>query len=262
MLRVPTLSFTPEERLDTLRTIHDLRVRLGTVRRQLESQPEAGDLLDQEDELVLDLWIQRQLYSDGVPVIDISRCPFTGVRLSYPIDTDGLDGPWWDYEDPLRPAFSPPPSAYAITGAVELADELESAPFVASPGPGRPYVIPRLLEAENSVAVLSSIPIGPHRGFAIVYFGFPAAPERPVVNEWASDRCFFTGMRGEPSWDSRPLGAEQLDFRLKPWLEQDRLLWIAPGDGDLAVQRGPDGCPYLNVTGPPDLQWIFEGMLQ
>lgn len=262
MLAVPSISFSVEERQDILASTIRLRAELDSLRRSLGQNEDNPDLLAQEDDLVDDLLALRSQYADGTPVVDLSRCPFTGLRFSYPIDTFGLDGPWWDYGDPVRPDFSPLPSVYAITGAVALRGELESMPFVAAPGPGRPYVIPRLLETQGSAAVISSLAIGAHQGYAILYYSFPAEPGRPVVDEWASDRWYFDVSVDGPGWEARPLVAEELDFELGPWITNEKLYWIAPGDEELIPYKGTDECPYLDLQGGTDLQWLFEGSLQ
>jgi hypothetical protein len=259
VLTIPSVSFSPQVRQDLLAELDRLRAELDELRPRLDADEDNDDLLLAEDALIDQLLELRLHYADGLPVADLSRCPFSGLRFGYPLDSFGLDGPWWDYGDPVRPDYPLPASVYAITGAVALNGAPEPASFVASPGPVVPYVIPRLLDLDGSVAVLSSLPIGPHAAYAIIYYSHPAAPGRPVVNEWASNRWYFNSLVDEPGWDSQPLLAEQLDFNLEPWLAGERLLWIAPGDPNLVPHKGVEGCPYLDLVGTTEPQWLYEG---
>lgn len=260
MLNLPTLPFTRESRQVLLEDMQTLETALQRMREKIERQGERETSLVKEDAITARLLALRDLYRWQTPVHPVARCPYTGIELHLSIDSIGLDGPWWDVEDPVRVPQDVPLTTFALTGAVELAGSIEFTRHTVRPGPGAPYVLPRLLEQPDTTAVLCSLPIGEHRGYVITYFGFPPSSERPVVDEWG--RLGWDIQRGEsPGWDSHPLLIEDCDFKLEPWLEQNRLLWLDPGDESLTLRSGVKGCPYLNLKGRTSLQTLFEGRL-
>jgi hypothetical protein len=127
---------------------------------------------------------------------------------------------------------------------VYLGAELEWFPFLCKPGPEVPFVIPRILEVEGMRAVISQVPIGPHRGYAIVYFAEDPPETLERFNTWgAGSYETFAG------WDSVVEDAESLDFELEPWVESGKLLWIAPGDKRLELRGEAEACPYFGLEG-------------
>lgn len=260
MLHLATLPFTATGRQSCLDRLDRLTADLAHIREDIEHEGESDASLQQEEGLIAALLAQRALYREQTPIIPLSRCPYTGLELHYSIDTFGLDGPWWDVEEPVRALQGFPPTAYALTGAIALHEPYEFTQHIVSSGPGAPYVIPRMLAGEDTAAVLSSVPIGHHQGYAITYFGYPPRDDRPVVDEW--------GCRGwdiqrgiSPGWDSHPLALEDCDFDLAPWIQSGRLLWIETGDSGLSLQAGIDTCPYLGLKGNRRLQTLYEGRL-
>jgi hypothetical protein len=260
MLQIPALPFTQESRQSLLDEWSSLVNQLQKLRREIEQEGETEELLYQEDWLIAQVLTHRELYAEQTPSHPLSRCPFTGIELHLSIDTFGLDGPWWDFDDPVRQGTIFPETTFALTGAIELHSKIEFTRHIVYPGPGAPYVIPRLLAGDDTAAVLSSLPIGRHHGFAITYFGYPPHPERPIVDEWG--RQGWTILRGRsPGWDTYPPVSEECDFELAPWLEQGKLLWIEPDDSTLTLQQGAEDCPYLNLKGKRTLQTLYEGGL-
>src|SRR4051794_34893741 len=63
-------------------------------------------------------------YRRGVPVVPISRCPFTQDVLRHSFDFFGLDGLWWNYDDPVRPVEDLLATYFALTGSVWLQAEV------------------------------------------------------------------------------------------------------------------------------------------
>lgn len=198
----------------------------------------------------------REEYARGVPVLPISRCPLTNEVLHHSIDTLGPDGLWWDYESPCRPPESVPVSFVGLTGALRPSGPIEYSPFLVRPGPSVPFVIPRILEA-GAVAVLSTVPVGAHTGFSVAYFS-QAGVDTTLFNEWGAN-SYRRYVRGEAvSWDAAA-DADAMDFDLAPWLDRRLLGWIAPGDPDLTVRHGIEGCPYLDLPGSRAAQRIQYG---
>jgi hypothetical protein len=194
-------------------------------------------------------------YEAALPVPAIARDPYSAEPLTYPIDTGGLDGLWWRYDSPVRPPEEDelPDGVFALTGALRLGDRIEQFPFLCKPGPEAPFVIPRILAHDTVRAVVSELPVGPHTGYAIVYFSNDP-PEIPRFNTWGTD--LYVTYRG---WDSVVEDAEPLDFDLEPWVESEKLLWIAPGDSTLELRAGTNGCPYLDLPGRRNFVRIQAG---
>jgi len=186
----------------------------------------------------------RRRYERGLPVVALSRCPFTDEVLHHSIDHHGLDGLWWDHQSPVRPVETVPATFVGLTGALQLGGPLEYTPFLVKPGPAVPFVVPRILDA-GAVAVLSRIVIGAHTGFVIAYFA-ESSPEVPLFDEWGhnSHRRYRDGVA--VGWDHTDDQAA-MDFDLEPWLESEQVVWIEPDDGDLQMWSGTDDCPYLDL---------------
>ncbi len=207
------------------------------------------------------------MYRDNLPVRTIARCPFTGLAILYPIDDAGLDGPFWDFHNPVRTRGLRPGTCYGITGAMSLSAAFDYVPHVAIVGPSIPYVIPRLLEVEGSKAVLSSLQIGEHTGYIVTYFAPPGTVgEVPTTDEWGTARWPGVDEHGGSIWtstyklyqetDYAPLD-EDRDPDLTPWIKAGRLGWVAPGDDTVESRWGVDDCPYLDLEGSLDSQWVM-----
>jgi hypothetical protein len=197
----------------------------------------------------------EERYLETLPEPEISRSPHTGEVFRHSLDTGGLDGPWWRYENPLRPIGEElPETVVAFTGAVKLNEPVEVFPFLCKPGPEAPFVIPRLLRAESVRAVVSQMPIGRHVGYPIVYFAEDPPETLQRFNTWGADR-YETYL----GWDSVPEGSVELDYDLAPWVERGKLLWISPGDDRLVLQLGADRCPYFDLPGRRGFMRIQAG---
>ena len=59
----------------------------------------------------------RDEYENWLPVVPLSRCPFTGETVDYCIDLMGLDGLWWNYDAPVRRTGELPPAYLPWTGS-------------------------------------------------------------------------------------------------------------------------------------------------
>ena len=191
----------------------------------------------------------REEYRARVPLLRVSRCPFSGAVIRHSVDTLGLDGLWWNHADPVRPEESLPPTFFALTGAVQLWDPVGASPFLCNPGPDAPYVLPRLLANTNLRAVVSSCAVGHHRAFAIVYTADPVPTDMARVNTWGAGHYTFHDRDGRLCRTSWEPSIEDADFDLAPWIRSGRLLWIAPDDATLQLRSVVSGCPYLSVGG-------------
>lgn len=222
-----------------------------------------------EEQLVgMDNEIQELLclYMDGLPLRDLSRCPFTGEKLSMVIDDMGLDGLWWNYDAPKRPENKLPITWYALDGALKLNSDPERAPFLCSPGPDVPFILPRLLEYIQVKAVISTIQIGAHTAYPIFYFADPMLYGEKRVNDWGTARYWETGSMIPELWSpgeyiSLTPDTNEYDFDLEPWIKAGKLLWIAPGDDTLTLHGHVSGCPYLDLQGSRRLKYIRNGIV-
>lgn len=203
-------------------------------------------------------------YLEGLPVRDLSRCPFSGEKLSVAIDDLGLDGLWWNYDAPKRRSNKLPATYFALDGALKLEGEPEKAPFPCSPGPDVPFVLPRLLAFIQVKAVISSIKIGSHTAYPIVYYADPMLCGEKRVNDWGTQRYWEPESIIPELWTpgqyiSLPPDSDEYDFDLASWIKTGKLLWIAPGDESLTLHGHVNGCPYLNLPGSRSLKLIQNG---
>lgn len=197
-------------------------------------------------------------YAEAVPRLPIARCPFTGSVVHHSCDDAGLDGLWWRWQSPVRPEESLPRTFWALTGAVSIAPSPEPAPFLCKPGPGIPFVLPALLASPPVKAVVKSFQVGRHTAWAITYFVAVPGLVLPRPAAWGSAESRWTADDGRQRWDV-PEDEMELDFRLGPWLQSGKLLWIAPGDENLVLRTGVQGCPYLDLEGEVRPQYVQFG---
>lgn len=250
--------FTKSERELLLEEYEQVKIKI----RSLQSSP--GDdttqvqaSLQRLNTRKKELWDE---YRERLPRVPLARCPFTGQMVLHSFDPYGIDGLWWNYEGADRPTFEDLPSTFcAMTGALKLSREIELTSFLVKPGPGVPYVIPRLLEQETVKAVLYSLPVGNHTGYAIVYF-----TEFPITgvkwpNHWGLS--YYSSGRSGPDfrWYETYDDEDTLDFELEPWIRNGKLQWIFCGDGAMVLHSSITNCPYLNLAGTREILRIQSG---
>ncbi|WP_159850494.1 hypothetical protein [Nocardia sp. CY41] len=197
-------------------------------------------------------------YRDLLPAVTIARCPSTGATVDYPIDVYDLDGWFWEYDAPIRRPPTLPATWLAMTGAMRLGEPIPDTEHRRRPGPGVPYVIPRLLNCPDVRAVLTELAIGPHTGWVITYFG-PLPTGVPLENTWGTSSYSVHQNGTWLGWDSHESPLAELDFALRPWLQANRLLWIAPNDHTATLRDSLTDCPYLGLEGPHHRASIVRG---
>lgn len=196
----------------------------------------------------------------------VTRCPFTGNVVEMSVDMDGIDGLWWNSDNPIRLDISAPKTFFAYDGAMKLNQSLEKTPFTVAPGPDSPFVLPRLLSFDQVKAVISQIQVGEHIGYLMTYFCDPFLVYEPRINDWGTNRY----------WESNPLPGDfstpgkwipldplksEMDFDLTHWMQKGKLMWIKPGDTSLRVRSSINSCPFLQLEGKRELQVIKQGEL-
>jgi len=219
---------------------------------------ESGDA-DRVDELGDRIDVVRERYTALLPPRTVARCPYTNAPVEWPLDDAGLDGWFWRYDAPARRLPAVPSTWTAMTGAMSLRGPLAPVPFECRPGPGVPFVVPRLLSAAGARAVIAEVPVGRHVGWAITYFG-TQPPVDYLVRLWGAPRCpVVDGAGGWSGWVTPDDGVADYDFDLAPWLASGQLRWIAPGDPHAELRTGVEECPFVGLAGPREPQSIFQG---
>ncbi len=203
------------------------------------------------------------IYLESLSKQAISRCPFTGNVFKISIDKEGLDGLWWNNSAPKRKSEQFIETFYAIDGALKLEEDVEKFPFLCTPGPDIPYVIPRLLEYDQIKAVVSQIKIGKHTAYPIIYFADPMLYYEKRVNDWGSNYYWEEGNVIEEiltpgNFVSLELETDR-DYDLGKWIKKGKLLWISPTDGKLQLHSYVEGCPYINMQGSENDKFIQNG---
>jgi hypothetical protein len=199
-------------------------------------------------------------YLELLPEVALARSPHTGKAVRLKIDTGGLDGWYWRYDAAERQHPEPMPADWvAMNGAMRLAEPVENTPFQVVPGPGVPFVVPRLLRKKKARAVVAELRVGAHTGWAITYFGSKES-DVELVNEWGSTRHDVYDDNGAwRGWDESIERLSDYDFDLERWLRSGRLLWISPDDESAALREGSDGCPYLDLPGERRFAYVQHG---
>jgi hypothetical protein len=198
-------------------------------------------------------------YVAGVPIVSLSRCPFTGQVFETSLDIFGIDGLWWAYDYDYRPYVEPIPTFFAWTGAMQLDGPIPSWSLKAMVGPSAPFVLPRILEHPHVRAVVSSVLIGEHIGFPIVYYASPLPHDLERVDDWGHRFHSYLRPDGSPTSAHSVQDPNEQDFELGPWIEQGKLSWIEPGDLRLDVRSGLEHCPYLDLPGERRRRYVQEG---
>jgi len=198
-------------------------------------------------------------YVDAVPIVRLSRSPISGGVFETSLDTIGIDGLWWAHDHLYRPYVEPEATFFAWTGAVQLDGPPPTWSLKAMVGPGVPFVLPRMLEHPNMRAVASSVLIGEHVGYPIVYFASPTPHDLVRVDDWGHSSYSFVRADGSPGALHAVQHAAEKDFELRPWLESGKLSWIAPGDLGLELRTGVEGCPYVGLEGERGRQYFQRG---
>ncbi len=259
--------FTDTERRLLVQALLEARRKLDAATWELDRPdgPTAGELRSAEeayDQARSRLGGLVAVYEARLPRVALSRSPFTGRVLPYPIDTLGLDGPWWDCNDPVRPEALLPQGVFALGGAVALEGELPDTSFSVKPGPSVPWVCPRVLTLPGMRAVVSQIQVGAYTAWPVVYFSARPLPDQPGLDTWGLSNHMSLNEDGSYSIESSWSLPSDYDYDLAPWIRRGRLLWIAPGDESLELHATVSDCPYLDLPGSRDPVLLRNGRME
>ncbi len=194
--------------------------------------------------------VAQQEYFVRLPRMMLSRCPYTQAPLIQAFDPWGLDGFWWQ-SDELRKSEepAPPPTFRVLVGAVNLKGlPPQGGRSEALTGPEVPFVIPRILSMPTMVAVVSAIPMANgYTAYPIAYFSEQEPPPASLTQTWRKRQYTYRLPNGASGWDIK---ADPWDFDLRPWVEQNKLHWIDPGDDRFMVHGGTWlSFPYKDLRG-------------
>ena len=219
---------------------------------------EGADLveLDRRAEKALDAYVAT------LPVVALARCPLTGPVLEVAFDGAGLDGPFWRADRPARPELDAEPQTFLVlSGALSLTAPYEDTEHLVRPGPAVPFVVPSLLGRPTVEAVLSSVTVGRHQGFALAYFATDPPTDVEWCNTWGTERYWYRRDDGEVVWSAVDDDTVPVDPDLASWIGEGKLSWIAPGDAELTLRRDVEGCPFLGRAGTTAFQRLVHGRL-
>lgn len=196
-------------------------------------------------------------YADRLPRWPVSACPATGAVLKRTIDPWGLDGYFW-HAEPVVAFAEPkaPPGFQVIQGGLDLQGRPpKEAITLVQPGPAAPFVIPNLMRLPGMRAVLSRIRLATgDLAYLTTYWSDEALAPEQLHGPWLRTTYHLPG----GGWS---ICTDPWDFALRPWLDQGRLMWIAPEDPDWTVRSGTPGCPYLDLPGHQGQQFISQSAL-
>jgi hypothetical protein len=243
--------YSAAERAELIEAFHAARAERAAASESDDARGEA--------ELTSRMLTISARYESATPIVELARCPFTGEVYETSLDIVGLDGMWWAYEYDYRPYVEPIPTFFAWSGAMQLDGAVPSLPLMSMVGPTAPFVTPRVLEHPAVRAVMTSLLIGEHVGFPVVYFAAPTPHHLERVNDWGHHAYLHVTPDGVPHSASATEDDTEKDVDLEPWIRAGKLLWIEPGDVDLHLRSTVDGCPMLQVGGDRKRQYLRDG---
>lgn len=247
-----TQSFSAAERTDLLaryyRALRSFRI--------LEAQYEEADewreaaIEPQLDETSAELQTLAARYRESVPVLALSRCPFTGGVWRHSFDPYGIDGLWWDADRPVRPEAEPLGGRYlCFTGAMQLVPPVEVAPITCRPGPEIPFVVPRLLNDTRVKAVISQVKVGPHTGYLVVYYASAIPLDVERTNDWGAGYATYRNTAGEMETSETYDDEVDYDFDIERWIDRGKLAWLDPADPQMNLRYDSSACPFTGLEG-------------
>lgn len=233
--------FNRDERNALLARIRDVEAQLYPPGGPLPPRPLQARLRDTYYALLGE-------YSDRLPRVVMSVCPFTGAALKRSFDPFGFDGPWWQKDRTFTPEEpAAPPTFQLVLGAVDLrgrkpAEALETV----LAGPDAPFVVPRLLGEPGMVAVIHRLEMATGDvAWPIAYFSGEEIPPWRLHQHWTRPELWFKTESGDSSW---VIKNDTWDFDLAPWVAKGQLRWVA-SEGAKLVAVGAGNCPYAGIGG-------------
>jgi len=216
------------------------------------------------DQALREMTTTEASYFRDLPRLAMSCCPHCDKPLFRAFDPLGLDGLWWRTDaQPDEP--QPCPHFCVLVGAVNLRASRPRPDFDLHPGPDAPFVIPRLLQQEGMVAVVSEIQMTDGAAaYPIAYFATRRPPVQTLVAPWARTNFVYSTQLGAHAWRhaTDPASGEpepdRWDFDLSPWVARGKVRWCAPGsDRSTLTAASASACPFANLPGTRQRQIIL-----
>ncbi len=245
---------TKQERDALIERMNDLDERLYPDDPDQDPDQKTSILLREEYYQV------KAEYADRLPRMLLSRCPHTGEDLLRVFDPFGMDGPWWQiqtdilYEEPRAPE-----TFQVLLGAADLQDrEPIEVRQQVQPGPGAPFVVPRLLGLPGMQAVIGRRVLATGDvTYPIAYFSPEEIAPIELHQPWCRQDYWFKTEDGDPAWS---VSNDLFDFDLEPWLKNGQLFWTDLEDPEGSVLGAGDGiCPFVGLPGLQERQQVGAG---
>ena len=243
--------FSADERQRLIAAMNDARQNIDQLSTRLNSEgaSSANETDKQLNQASEDYKKLLDRYEAGLPRLSLSRCPFSGEEIELAIDNLGLDGPWWDFEAAVRPTHSFPSTVFGFSGAMAIHSKPPTTPFLCKPGPGVPFVIPRLLVNNAVKAVISTIEVGGMTAWPVFFYAEDTPYDLIRINDWGRDYYIAETAHGEGYSLQTYDYYIDYDYDLEFYIRSGRLLWIEPGDSSLKLNSTVSHCPYLGHEG-------------
>jgi hypothetical protein len=200
-------------------------------------------------------------YFRGLPRPALSCCPLCEKPLHRSFDPFGLDGLWWRSD--VQPDEPQPCLHFCLLlGAVDLAGVTPAPDFDVQPGPGAPFVVPRILAMPEMVAVVSEVAMADGtKAYPIAYFAPRRPPIQTLTASWARRNFVYKTQLGVQAWrraDEPPTGLppDAWDFELASWITEGKLRWCEPGSDRSRLAATSTTCPFVGLSGVKDAQLI------
>jgi hypothetical protein len=206
----------------------------------------------------------EETYFRDLPRLPLSCCPHCARPLFRAFDPFGLDGLWWRSD--AQPDEPPPcPHFCLLQGAVDLRAGRPRPDFEVHPGPAAPFVIPRLLQQEGMVAVVSRVAMADGAlAYPIAYFAPRRPPIQTLAAPWPRTNFVYATQLGVHGWrrEDEPASGQHAsdawDFALQPWVAAGRVRWCDPGGDRSALSTAPaEAFPFAGLPGLQQRQLIL-----
>ncbi len=208
-------------------------------------------------------------YCDGLPIVPLSRCPYCETIIQIVMDTFDIDGLALCLNH-AEPRHIKCPHFWMLSGALRLGQSITVSKGGLETGPELPFIIPQVLNDHPIKVVIFQVPVGQHVAYPTAYFTEkkPVFVKKPFP-EWTTGIYRWTkngriqqlGMYDAIPSEYKPLKIDA-DFDLAPWIEQGKVLWIAPDDESMTLRSDVEGYPYLNLPGTKEFLWVIRGQVR
>jgi hypothetical protein len=199
-------------------------------------------------------------YSDRLPRVVLSVCPYCEAPLKKAFDPFGLDGWWWHVD--IQVSFNDPAPCehfQVLLGALSLGGRVPSEVRAeVRPGPDVPFVVPALLELPGMIAVIGRTRIMTGDvAYPIGYFSDQEIPPLQLHQPWCRNMYWFKDEEGNAVWS---VANDEFDFDLLPHVESGKLKWAELDHPDSGVfPKDGEVFPWSGLEGDRERQQLVAG---